>query len=81
MYRKFRSYLKGEARDTWLKLIKDQPILAINKYTTDNIFGVENFIYANPEEPHLCVVLALTRPLFTYPQLLKKDASLFQGML
>ena len=36
-------------------------------------------VYANPEEPHLCVVLALSRYLFTYPQLLKEDASLFQG--
>ena len=36
-------------------------------------------VYANPEEPHLCVVLALSRYLFTCPQLLKEDASLFQG--
>ena len=38
-------------------------------------------VYANPEEPHLCVVLSLARYLFTYPQLLKEDASLFQGTL
>ena len=36
-------------------------------------------VYANPGEPHLCVVLSLARYLFTYPQLLKEDASLFQG--
>ena len=36
-------------------------------------------LYANPETPHLCVVLSLARYLFTYPQLLKEDASLFQG--
>ena len=36
-------------------------------------------LYVNPEEPHLCVVLSLARYLFTYPQLLKEDASLFQG--
>ena len=35
-------------------------------------------VYANPEEPHLCLVLFLARYLFTYPQLLKEDASLFQ---
>ena len=36
-------------------------------------------LYANPEHPHLCVVLSLARYLFTYPQLLKDDSSLFQG--
>ena len=36
-------------------------------------------LYANPEEPHICVVLSLARYLFTYPQLLKEGASLFQG--
>ena len=36
-------------------------------------------VYANPEHPHLCVVLSLARYLFTYPQLLKDDSSLFQG--
>ena len=36
-------------------------------------------VYANPEHPHLCVVLSLARYLFTYPQLLRDDSSLFQG--
>ena len=36
-------------------------------------------LYANPENPHICVVLSLARYLFTYPQLLKEDSSLFQG--
>ena len=27
VYRKFRSCLKGEARDNWLKLVEDQPIV------------------------------------------------------
>ena len=36
-------------------------------------------VYANPEEPHLCLVLSLARYLFTYPQLLNENASLFQG--
>ena len=36
-------------------------------------------LYTNPEHPHLCVVLSLTRYLFTYPQLLKDDSLLFQG--
>lgn len=37
------------------------------------------YLYANPENPHICVVLSLARYLFTYPQLLKEDSSLFQG--
>ena len=36
-------------------------------------------LYANPDKPHLCIVLSLARYLFTYPQLLKEGASLFQG--
>ena len=36
-------------------------------------------LYANPEHPHLCVVLSLAKYLFTYPELLKDDSSLFQG--
>ena len=36
-------------------------------------------MYPNPEEPHLCLFMALARYLFTYPQLLNEDASLFQG--
>ena len=36
-------------------------------------------VYPNPEEPHLCLFMALARYLFTYPQLLNEDASLFQG--
>ena len=36
-------------------------------------------LYANPEHPHLYVVMSLARYLFTYPQLLKDDSSLFQG--
>ena len=43
VYRKFRSCLKGEARDTWLKLVEDQPILAADNYAVDNTFGVANF--------------------------------------
>ena len=27
-------------------------------------------VYANPHEPHLCPVLAISRYLFTYPELL-----------
>ena len=38
-------------------------------------------LYANPFEPHLCVVTALVKYLFTYPKLLKDNASLFQGTL
>ena len=37
------------------------------------------YVCANPEESHLCLVLSLSRYLFTYPQLLNEDASLFQG--
>ena len=36
-------------------------------------------LYTNPDEPHECVLLALSRYIFTYPQLLKEDALLFQG--
>ena len=36
-------------------------------------------VYANPDKPHLRVLLALSRYIFTYPQLIKEDASLFQG--
>ena len=36
-------------------------------------------VYANPLEPHLCVVLSLARYLFTYPQLLLNNTALFQG--
>ena len=36
-------------------------------------------MYTNPDDPHLCVLLALSRYTFTYPQLLKEDESLFQG--
>ena len=43
VYRKFRSCLKGEARDTWLKLVEDQPILATDNYVIDNTYGVSNF--------------------------------------
>ena len=49
VYRKFRSCLKGEAREVWLKLVEDQPILAIDNYVIDNTFGVENF-YDNQKE-------------------------------
>ena len=28
VYRKFRSCLKGEARDTWIKIVEDQPKLS-----------------------------------------------------
>ena len=43
MYRKFRSCLKGEARDTWLTLVEAQPILSGDNYETDNTYRVENF--------------------------------------
>ena len=43
VYRKFRSCLKGDERDTWLKLVEDQPILVVDNYAIDNTFGVENF--------------------------------------
>ena len=36
-------------------------------------------VYDNHEEPHLCVVLSLAQYLFTYPQLLREETSLFQG--
>ena len=32
-------------------------------------------LYANPEHPHICVVLSLARYIFTYPQLLKEDSN------
>ena len=43
-YRKFRACLKGETRENWLKLVKDQPILAANNYEVDNTYGVEFFL-------------------------------------
>ena len=43
VYRKFRSCLKGKARDTWLTLVEAQPILSGDNYETDNTYGVENF--------------------------------------
>ena len=43
VYRKVGSCLKGEARDTWLKMVEDQPILAIDNYVIDNTYGVLNF--------------------------------------
>ena len=43
VYRKVRSCQKGEARDTWLKIVEDQPILAIDNYAIDNTYGVLNF--------------------------------------
>ena len=36
-------------------------------------------LYTNPEKPHLYIVLSLAKYLFTYPQFLKEDASIFQG--
>ena len=36
VYRKFRFYLKGEVRDTWLRIVEDQPILAMDSYAIDN---------------------------------------------
>ena len=44
VYQKFKSCLKEEAQEAWLKLVKDQPILAIDNYAIDNIYGVEFFI-------------------------------------
>ena len=43
VYRKFRFCLKGKARDTWLKIVEYQPILATDNYAIDNTYGVENF--------------------------------------
>ena len=36
-------------------------------------------VYANPHGPHICPVLELERYLFTYPDILVKKTSLFQG--
>ena len=36
-------------------------------------------VYANPLEPHLCVVLSMARYLFAYPELLLNNTALFQG--
>lgn len=36
-------------------------------------------VYANPENPAVCPVLALSRYLFTFPDHLAKNASLFEG--
>ena len=36
-------------------------------------------VYANPLEPHLCVVLSLARYLFAYPELFQNNTALFQG--
>ena len=35
-YRKFRSCLKGEARDTWFTLVDNQPILVTYNYAINN---------------------------------------------
>ena len=35
--------MKGEARDTWLKLVRDQSILVTDNYAVDNTYAVENF--------------------------------------
>ena len=43
VYRKFRSCLKGEARDNWLKLVEEQPMLDEYNYAANNTFGVQNF--------------------------------------
>ena len=43
VYRKFRLCLKGEAREVWLKLTEEKPILAVDNYAVDNKFGVGNF--------------------------------------
>ena len=40
--KKFESYLKGKARDTWLKLIEDQSILVIDNYVVHNSYVVKN---------------------------------------
>ena len=40
VYRKFRSCLKGEARDNRLKLVKGQPELNAPNYAVDNTFSV-----------------------------------------
>ena len=41
--RKFRACLKGEARDKWLKLIEDQPILTSDNYEVDKTYEVKIF--------------------------------------
>lgn len=43
VYMKLSSCLKWETRDTWLKIVKDQQILAADNYAVDNTFGVKNF--------------------------------------
>ena len=36
-------------------------------------------VYVDPHGPHICPVLELERYLFTYPDILVKNTSLFQG--
>ena len=43
VYRKFRSCLKGQPRDTWLGLIEQQTVLAVDNYDLANTHSVENF--------------------------------------
>lgn len=35
--------LKGNARDTWLKLVKDQSVIDRDNCVVNNTFGVKNF--------------------------------------
>ena len=35
-------------------------------------------VYANPLEPHLCVVISLAQYLFAYPELFLNNTALFQ---
>ena len=37
--------------------------------------------YANPEKPHLCVVLVLAKYCLTYTEVLTKGAPLFEGFV
>ena len=36
-------------------------------------------VYSNPDEPHLCEVLAMARYLFCFPEAMKSNSPLFEG--
>ena len=76
VYRKFRSCLKGEARDTWLKLVEDQPILATDNYAVDNTYGVKNFIENQKKLAKAMLDDEAIEDIKTYLQTQKKPRSM-----
>ena len=76
VYRKFRSCLKGEARESWLKLIEEQPILANDNYAIDNTFGVENFKNNQKNLARIMLDDEAIEDVKTYLQTVKKPRSM-----